>query len=347
MRAVVFPEIGKVEIRDVPEPVTRPGWLIVAVGACGICGTDLHILAGEFLIATYPCIPGHEFAGTIVDVGEGVDGFAVGDRVAVMPSVFCGVCRFCRNGRANLCVRGGGFGTSLPGAFAERVAVLPSHAYHLPDALSFAEAALIEPLACVVHAFHRLAPRAGQSYLVYGAGTMGLMLAQYARFAGGRVVALVDTNPAKLERARLFGFEHLGAALDDVREVATLGFDNVIEATGVTAVVESAFDAVIRGGRLLLFGVYPPGERARLEAYRIFNSEIDVLGSMAVFDSYEPALEAMLAGAIDARRMVSHTFPIEGFPDALEVLRRGEGIKVQIAPDAQTASTTQPPAVAR
>jgi 2-desacetyl-2-hydroxyethyl bacteriochlorophyllide A dehydrogenase len=332
VRAVVFPRVGSVEVRDVPEPEPRPGWLIVEVGACGICGTDLHILAGEFPLATYPCIPGHEFAGTVVAVGDDIDGFTVDDRVGVMPSVFCGTCHFCRNGRANLCERGGGFGTSLPGGFAERVAVLATHAYHLPDHLSFAEAAMIEPLACVVHGFHRLAPRAGQSYLVYGAGTMGLMLAQYARFAGGRTVALVDTNSAKLERAREFGFEVLGASFDDVRAVAPLGFDNVIEATGVTRVAEAAFEAVIRGGRLLLFGVCPPGEKAAYEPFRIYNSEIDVLGSMAVFDSYEPALEALAAGAIDARRMATHSFPIEGFPEALEVLRRGQGMKVQIVP---------------
>jgi 2-desacetyl-2-hydroxyethyl bacteriochlorophyllide A dehydrogenase len=331
VRAVVFPEVGRIEIRDVPEPVAGPGWLVIQVGACGICGTDLHILAGEFSLARYPCIPGHEFGGTVVEVGAGVEGFAPGDRVGVMPSVFCGACHFCRTGRGNLCPNGGGFGTSLPGAFAERVAVLPAHAYHLPDSLSFAEAAMIEPLACVVHGFDRLRPHPGDSYLVYGAGTMGLMLAQYARFAGARTVGLVDINPTKLERAREFGFTLLGASLDDVREAEPLGFDNVIEATGVTAVAEVAFDAVIRGGRLLLFGVYPPG-RAGFEAYRIFNSEIDIIGSMAVFDSYEPALRAMVAGAIDARRMATHSFPIDAFPEALEVLRRGEGMKVQIVP---------------
>jgi len=334
MRAVVFPRVGQIEIQDVPEPEARPGWLVIEVGAAGICGTDLHILAGEFPMATYPCRPGHEFAGTVIEVGSGVDGFGVWDRVGVQPSVFCGTCHFCRNGRDNLCPRAGGFGTSLPGGFAERAAILPSHAYLLPDHLTFPEAALIEPLACVVHAFHRLAPRAGQSYLVYGAGTMGLMLAQYARFSGARSVAIVDINPVKLDRARDFGFEHLGTNLADVRHVAPDGFDNVIEATGVTAVAEAAFEAVIRGGRLLLFGVYPMGERAGFEAFRIFNSEIDVIGSMAVFDSYEPAVQAMAAGAVDARRMATHSFPVDEFEQALDVLRRGEGMKIQIVPGA-------------
>lgn len=331
MRAVVFPEIGRWEVAEVPEPSAGPGRLLLSVGAAGICGTDLHILAGEF-IATYPCIPGHEFAGTVLEVGDGVEGFAVGDRVAVMPSVFCGGCHFCRTGRGNLCPKGGGFGTTMPGAFAERISVLATHAYGIPDSLSFAEAALIEPLACVVHGFDRLRPRPSDSYLIYGAGTMGLMLAQFARFSGARTVALIDINEAKLARAREFGFEVVGKTLDEVRHVAPLGFDNVIEATGVVKVAEAAFDAVIRGGRLLLFGVYSPG-KAGFEAYRIFNREIDIIGSMAVWNSYEPALEAMLAGAIDAKRMASHTFPLEGFGEGIAMLKRGEGMKIQIAPN--------------
>lgn len=328
----MFPEVGRIEIREVPEPVPAPGWLVLDVGAAGICGTDLHILAGEFSMARYPCIPGHEFAGTVREVGDGVEGFAVGDRVAVTPSVFCGVCHECRTGRGNLCPNAGGFGTSMPGGFAERVAVLARHAYHLPEHLSFAVGAMIEPLACVVHGFDRLRPKPGDAYLVYGAGTMGLMLAQYARFAGARTVAMVDINPAKLERARSFGFEVLGRSLDEVRWASPRGFDDVIEATGVSAVAAAAFDAVVRGGRLLLFGVYPPGERAAFQPAAIMGGEIDVIGSMAVIDTYEAALEAMAAGAVDATRMATHSFPIDAFADALDVLRRGDGMKVQIVP---------------
>ncbi len=332
MRAVVFPEVGRVEIRDVPDPVAAPGWLVLDVGAAGICGTDLHILAGEFSMARYPCIPGHEFSGTVREVGEGVEGFAVGDRVSVNPSVFCGRCHWCRTGRENLCPDAGGFGTSMPGGFAERVAVLAKHAFHLPDHLSFQEGALVEPLGCVVRGFQRARVRASESILICGAGTMGLMLAQYARFAGARTVAIVDINPAKLERARSFGFEVVGRSLDDVQSASPRGFDVVIEATGVTEVATLAFDAVVRGGRLLLFGVYPPGEKAAFPPAAIMGNEVDVIGSMAVMATYETALEAMAAGAVDAKRMASHAFPIDAFPEALDVLRRGEGMKIQIVP---------------
>jgi NADPH2:quinone reductase len=220
----------------------------------------------------------------------------------------------------------------MPGGFAERVAVLAKHAFHLPDHLSLSAGAMIEPLGCVVHGFDRLRPRPGDSFLVFGAGTMGLMLAQYARFAGARTIALVDINEAKLERARSFGFEVLGRTLDDVRWASPGGFDDVIEATGVPAVASTAFGAVVRGGRLLVFGVYPPGEQAAFEPAAIMGSEIDVVGSMAIVDTYERGLEVMAAGAIDADRMATHAFPIDAFVDALDVLRRGEGLKIQIVP---------------
>ncbi|MBI2756826.1 MAG: zinc-dependent alcohol dehydrogenase family protein [Chloroflexi bacterium] len=332
MRAVIIERPGSFRVDEVSEPQAGPGELLLQVGACGICGTDLHILAGEFPLARYPSIPGHEFAGSVLTVGEGVLGFREGDRVGVNPSVFCGICRFCRYGRANLCERGGGFGTSKPGAFAERVSVLAVNAYHLPDSLSFSEAAVIEPVSCAVHGMHRLAPRIGESVLIYGAGTMGLILAQLARFYGARLVALVDTNPARLERARTFGFDVLGAGYDDLRELAPLGFENVIEATGVTRVAEIAFQAVMRGGTLLLFGVCPPGEQARFEPFRIYNQEINVIGSMAVFNSYGPALEIIAAGGVDARRMVTHTFGLDAFAEALDTMRGGQGLKVQVLP---------------
>jgi 2-desacetyl-2-hydroxyethyl bacteriochlorophyllide A dehydrogenase len=332
VRAVVIPEIGTWEVTDVPEPEVRPGWLVIQVEAAGVCGTDLHILAGEFHMARYPCRPGHEFAGTVVSVGPQAGDFKAGDRVGILPSVFCGTCRWCRGGRGNLCQSAGGFGTSMAGGFAERAAVLATHAFHLPDEITFPEAALCEPLSCVVHGFNRMRPRPGDTYLVYGAGTMGLMLAQYARFAGARAVALVDINDARLERARTFGFDIVGPGLDAVRRVAPDGFDNVIEATGVPAVVPGALDSVIRGGKLLLFGVYPPGETASLEPSKIFVGEIEMTASMATFQSYGLAIEAMTAGAIEARRMVTHSFALEEFGLALDALRAGVGMKIQIAP---------------
>jgi 2-desacetyl-2-hydroxyethyl bacteriochlorophyllide A dehydrogenase len=332
MKAVIVDEPGKFHVDQVPDPEFGPKDVVVKVGACGICGTDIHIIDGEFPPTKYPIIPGHEFGGTVVAVGEGVTGVNVGDRVGVDPTLNCGECYFCQRGLGNLCERWNAVGVTTTGGFAECVAVPERTVYPLPEGMSFAEAALVEPVSCVVHGFHMLQPRVGDSYLIYGAGPMGLQNAQLARFNGARVVAIVDINPSRLDIARSFGFDVLGTSLDEVRHVAPRGFDNVIEATGKTKVAERAIDAVIRRGKLLLFGVCPPGETAAYDAFKIYNQEITILGTMAVLNSYGPAIDVITAGAIDAKKMVTHTFSIDQFADAIDLVRQGGGLKVQINP---------------
>jgi 2-desacetyl-2-hydroxyethyl bacteriochlorophyllide A dehydrogenase len=335
MKAVVIDRPGEVRVDRVPDPECGPSDVVIRVGACGICGTDIHIIDGEFPPTTYPIVPGHEFGGTVVSIGGDVEGIAVGDRVGVDPTLNCGACYFCQRGQGNLCERWNAVGVGHhPGGFAEYVSVPARTVYPLPAGMDFKAAALIEPVSCVVHGFHLVQPRPGDTYLVYGAGPMGLQNAQVARFYGASVVAMIDVNPKRLEIARSFGFNVVGASLDEVRHVAPRGFDNVIEATGKTKVAERAIDAVIRRGKLLIFGVCPPGEKAAYDAFKIYNEEISIIGSMAVLNSYGPAIDVIAAGAIDTAKMVTHTFPIEHFADAVALVRRGEGLKVQIDPSA-------------
>jgi 2-desacetyl-2-hydroxyethyl bacteriochlorophyllide A dehydrogenase len=331
MRAVIVDKPGVVRVADVPEPGPGLNEVVVEVGACGICGTDVHIIDGEFPPASYPMIPGHELAGTVVKVGSAVTTTKVGDRVGVDPTLNCGACYYCQRGMGNLCEYFRAVGVTNPGGFAERVAVPERTLYPLPEGMSFAAAALIEPISCVVRGFHRLQPQPGESYVIYGAGPMGLQNAQLARFFGASLVALIDINPSRLERALLeFGFDAVGASLGELREIAPRGFDNVIEATGVTKVAEMAIDAVKRRGKLLLFGVCPPGEKAAFDAFKIYNEELTILGSMAVLNSYGPALDVLAAGAVDATRMVTHTFSLDEFAEALATVRSGTGLKVQV-----------------
>jgi NADPH2:quinone reductase len=200
--------------------------------------------------------------------------------------------------------------------------------------MTFAEAALIEPVACVVRGFHRLQPRIGETYLVYGAGPMGLINAQLARYNGASLVAVIDLNDGRLQRARHhFGFDVVGASLAEIIHHAPRGFDTVIEATGKTRVAEQAIEAVIRGGKLLIFGVCPPGERAGYDAFKIYNEEITILGSMAVLASYGPAVDIVAAGAIDGAKMVTHSLPLAEFARGIELARSGAGLKVHILPN--------------
>jgi 2-desacetyl-2-hydroxyethyl bacteriochlorophyllide A dehydrogenase len=332
MLAVVVEAPHEYGVTTLPDPVAGPGEVVVKVGACGICGTDVHVIEGDYPPTRYPIVIGHEFGGEVVEVGPDVTGVRVGDRVGVDPTLNCGACYFCQRGMTNLCENWNGIGVARTnGGFAEYV-VLPARTiYPLPTGMSDAAAGLIEPVSCVVRGFHRLAPLVGETYLVYGAGPMGLMNAQVARFNGASEVAIIDINESRLERARRdFGFEHVATSLDGLRDAFPRGFDNVLEATGVTKVAEIAIDAVKRRGKLLLFGVCPPGEKASYDAYRIYNEEITIMGTMAVLNSYGPAIDIIQAGAIDVPKMVSHSFALDRFEDALAVVLSGSGMKVQV-----------------
>ena len=159
MRAIVLDRPGSFRVAEVPDPTPGPGQIVVKVDACGICGTDLHIMDGEFPPTPYPITPGHEFAGTVAAVGADVTmDLPAGAPVAVDPSIYCGHCRRCRAGRANLCENWAAIGDTVDGAFAEYVAVPAANAYRLPEGFDGQAAAMIEPLACAVHGLRRLGP---------------------------------------------------------------------------------------------------------------------------------------------------------------------------------------------
>jgi 2-desacetyl-2-hydroxyethyl bacteriochlorophyllide A dehydrogenase len=330
MRAVVWETPGKLAVTEVPDPSPGHGQLVVKVGACGICGTDVHIADGEFPPTPYPIVPGHEFAGRVVAVGDGVPGeWREGTRVAVDPSLFCGHCPACHAGRGNLCANWNAIGDTVDGAFAEYVAVPHRNAYPIPDGVSDAQGALIEPLSCAVHGLRRIGPVVGQDALVLGAGTMGLLLMQLLNRAGARSVAVVDRKASRLEAATAVG------AASVAQDVSALDLPTVsvaVDATGAPAAIEAAFGRLDRGGRLLIFGVTSGDAEISLSPFRIYNDEITVLGSMAVLDSFGAAAALMADGAIATGPLLGDPYPLAGFPEALASVRAGEGIKIQVAP---------------
>lgn len=329
MRAVEITTPGEIRVGSHPDPRPGPRDVVVSVEACGVCGTDLHIADGHFAPTPYPIVPGHEFAGTVVEVGADVDtGVRVGDRVAVDPSLFCGHCRNCRRGRGNLCLNWGATGDTVDGAFAELVATPASLAHVLPDHLSTEQGALVEPLSCAVHGVRRLGTEVGESALVVGAGTMGLMLVALLERAGLDVTA-VDRVPAKLDLAKHLGASTTATSLD---ELDGRQFDAVVDVTGAAPVIEQALDSVTRGGRFLVFGVAPAEARVAISPFRVYNDEITVVGSMAVLHSFGTALDLISTGAVDVSRLVTHRLPLEGYEEALATVRRGEGVKVHVRP---------------
>ncbi len=333
MRAAVVSEPHSLGVERVDDPTPGPGEVVVAVGACGVCGTDLHIVDGEFPPTPYPIVPGHEFAGEVVALGAGVTGdIAEGTRVAADPSLFCGACAQCRRGRGNLCANWGAIGDTVNGAFAEYVAVPVRNLYRIPDDVTMREAALIEPLSCAVHGFHVLDPAAGDSILVVGAGTMGLLLTQLAARSPGPDLTVVDTRTDRLPRAGQLGASRTATSISAALETRPDGFDHVVDATGVPAAIEEGLGAVRRGGTFLVFGVAPEDARVPVSPFRIYNDEITIRGSMAVLHSYGQALELLAARVVDPAPLLTEALPLEKFSPALDKVRQGTGLKTQVLP---------------
>src|ERR1700728_4876444 len=332
MRAIVLDRPGSVRVAEVSDPTPGEGQIVVKVDACGVCGTDIHIMDGEFPPTPYPITPGHEFAGTVVAVASDVPAqmeLTVGTKVAVDPSLYCGYCRRCRSGRDNLCENWAAIGDTVSGAFAEYVAVPAVNAHLLPDGVDGQLGAMVEPLACAVHGLRRLGPLFGDTVVLTGAGTMGLLLLQLLVHAGAGPVTVVDRVPDRLEVASKLGAARVAASLDELKDER---FEIAVDATGVPAVVDGVSALLDRGGRLLVFGVTPAEAIMSLSPFRVYNDEITVTGSMAILRSFAPAVELIGSGVIDPRPLLSEPLPLEEWGEALRRVRPGQGIKWHIRP---------------
>src|SRR5579875_139973 len=329
MQAVVIDKPGDVDVGDVPDPSPGPEDLVVAVHACGICGTDLHVVDGEFSLAKYPVVPGHEFAGEVVEVGKDVQGVEVGTLVTADPNQPCGRCRRCREGHENLCEQLRAMGITVPGACAEYVAVPYWLARPLPQGFDMSVGALVEPLSCVVHGYDLIGARLGDRFLIYGAGTMGLMLVALAQRVGAVSVTVVEPHERRRQMARSFG---ASTVLVSSGELGDERFNVVIDASGVVPVIEDALGHLQRGGTYMQFGVAPAGAKAQFSPYRLYNDEISYVGSMAVLHSFDRARDLAVELDLGFSRLVTDTLSLGSYAQALERVRAGSGLKVQVAP---------------
>jgi 2-desacetyl-2-hydroxyethyl bacteriochlorophyllide A dehydrogenase len=329
MKAAVIKGVGEVAVMTVDDPTPGPRDVVVQVAACGICGTDLHILDGEFA-PSLPIIPGHEFAGTVAAIGTRVTELRVGDRVAVDPSLYCNECHYCRLGRNNLCERWNAIGVGAPGGAAEYALAPVANCVVLPDHLRVEDAALVEPLSCAIRGYDVLSSQLGSHVLIYGSGTMGLMMLELAKRTGAASVDVVDLNPARLQTAIMLGCSNAVTSADELDRPR--GWELVIDATGVAAAIQDGLQRVGPGGTFLQFGVTETSTRVEIEPYRIYNKEITIVGSMAVLHSFERAAELLGAGLLDPDVFISDRLPLDAFGEALTRFQNGIGRKIQVLP---------------
>jgi len=332
--ACVFEGKNEWQIREIPEPKPLPHEVLIRVKAAGICGTDIHILKGEYF-QDFPIVAGHEFSGEVVEVGEKVTQFRLGDRVTADPNIFCDRCYYCKINKNNHCLNLQAVGVTRGGAFAELVPVPEKCVFPLSSRLTFEEGALAEPLACVVYGVERSGIRPGEKVLIFGAGPIGLLLATLFRASGASLVVMVDVSEKKLHLAKNLGADEViladGREGEKIRKIAPQGFEIVVDATGIPAVMEREWEFVEPDGTFLLFGVAPRGSKISLDPYEVFRKDLHIIGSFAVKKTMQYSLNMLEGGKVEVKNLISATYPLREFGKALEdVLTNPDHLKVQI-----------------
>lgn len=331
MKAALLYGPRDIRIADVPRPEAGPGELLVRVRATGICGSDLHIYTGDRPVE-YPLSLGHEFAGDVIEIGEGVSGFAVGDRVTAEPNFSCGACVYCREGLPNLCVNRIGLAINRNGTLAEYVSVPARFAWKLPEGMSYHQGALVEPLMVGVHAVRRGRVRVGDTVAVMGCGAIGLMVVAAAKVAGARVFA-VDIVPEKLRMAERLGAERAFDArqanlLDEIRALTPAGQGPlaVFETAGVSVTVKQALDLVRSGGRVVLVGLST--RPAELVPINVARREVEIIGSFIYYaGEFEIGIRLIADGSIDVGPLVGLVTDLDGTLEAFKAVETGQVVK--------------------
>jgi D-arabinitol dehydrogenase (NADP+) len=335
VKAAYYEAVHEIDVREAPDPEPGPEDVLIRVHSCGICGTDQHIFDGD-VGGPLPLIGGHELAGEVVSVGaEVLDDFPVGGRVAVEPNISCGSCFYCQRGQVNHCLRWSAIGVTRDGGFADYVVAPATNVYRVGE-MDYEVAAFIEPLSCVVYGLKRLEIPLGANVLIYGAGPIGLLMLQLVRHGGASEIVVVDLKQDKLDLAGTLGATitvAAGPSADPaLREASPLGFDVVIDCTGVPSVVEHTFTHVRNNGKLLFFGVNPPDARISISPYEVYRRDLQIFGSFALRFTFQDALALLESGAVDVKPLLSERLPIDRFAEALGLAGSGEALKVQIQP---------------
>ena len=338
MKAIIFPQPEAIEYTTVADPTCAPDEVVIQVEMSGICGTDLHLYRNEYM-GEFPIIPGHEFGGRVVEVGNQVKtNVQIGDRVAVDPNLYCGYCEFCRSEQSNHCLNWQGVGVTRAGGFAEYVAAPARACYAVPESLTDAQMAFIEPLACIMYGMSRLRIPPSDAVLLFGAGPIGLLLLQAMRHSGAGPIVVVEKQPDRLQLAADLGATAIlnaGSDLDAaLRHFAPHGFGVVADATGVPPVIESGFNYLRPRGQFLMFGVAPMDAQINVRPYDIFKNDWQILGSFALCYTFQQAITWLETGVVNIDPLVSHTAPLADFAELFQQFAEGKTRKVHLQPAA-------------
>ena len=341
MKAAFFDGPGRVVVREVPAPSCPEGGLLARVRLCAICGSDLRTLL--YGPSDGSRIYGHECVLEVLEVGKGVRGFSVGDRVILCP-VTCGTCEMCRSGAHHLCLRKGQVRTSTQGGFAEIVpigaeALRGDFVIRIPDKLGDAEATVIEPLACVLNGNEKISTGPGKTVAIVGAGTVGSLHMQVAKIRGAQAVIMIDLLAQRLAANALFGPDVLvdASSSDPVKTVSegTGGGASVVIVACVSGKAQAqALQMAARQGEVLLFAALPAGSPdVPLNTNLIHYKELKVMGARSASRRhFDLALELVMQGRVIVAPLVTHVLPLTEIAQGFELMRSGAAMRVALRP---------------
>jgi len=325
MKAAVFCGKNDIRVKDVEIGSPGPDEVKIKVEACGVCGTDLHIYEGAEGAAKCepPTILGHEFSGVVYQVGSNVKSFKPGDRVCVDPNDMCGDCYYCKIGKAHFCENMVGIGTTTNGGFAEFCIVREKQVYKIGDNLSFEEGAMAEPVACCLHGLDLTGVQAGDTVMIIGGGTIGLIMLQLAKLSGAATLIMVEPVKLKRDMAKKFGADitidpfnqSVRAVLDSyaIRDV-----NAVIECVGQKGTMQEAIRYVGKGGTAMLFGLTHPECEIPLLPFDVFRREITIKASFINPYTQSRAVSLLQSGRINVKDLITEVVSLDEITNVFE-----------------------------
>lgn len=341
MKALVKTELGfgNLEVQEKPEPSPGADQVKIEVKYAGICGSDIHTYEGHYKVAT-PVTLGHEFSGEVVEVGENVTEFKVGDRVTSETTFYiCGECEYCKTQDYNLCNHRKGLGSQQDGGFTKYLIARKESVHHLPENVDYQSAAMTEPLACTHHAVAKTEINKGDLVVVIGPGPIGLLAAQVAKSYGATVIITGLTNDkVRLDKAIEVGIDYTVNTQEQdlkafVNELTNgYGADVVLECSGAVPAAKQGLDILRKKGQYAQVGLFANPE-IQFDLEKIIQKEIRVVGSRSQKPAdWEPSLALMNEGKVNAKALVTHIYDITKWDEAYQAIKSGEAIKVLLTP---------------
>lgn len=340
MRAILLEDKNRFKLVEVSVPEIEENEVLIKVDSCGLCGTDVEIYDG-IIPVEFPVIIGHEFAGIVERTGKKVKKFKEGDPVTANPATGCGECEYCQKGQENLCAafpRYPGFRSDASGAFAEYIKMKENFLYHLPSSVDLEMASLIEPLSCCIHGLDIAEVKVGDSVIIFGAGSIGLLMTQLVRISGASKITVIEKKERRRKLASLLGADITLKELavnkeKSIENIFEGKVDVVLECTGNPQTQEEAVLLAKPGGEVVLFGVADPQIKIEVDSFHICRNEITLKGCYANPYTTSRAIQVVSEGRIRTKELLTHRFGLSDFGAAIETYKKDdERVKILIKP---------------